>query len=240
RVAISQVAVPAAVEDTRKLIEAREIEKASKESERSLGTADEHRIAELEVELVTLRGKLAELEEEWQKERALVEEIQALRRQLGAALIPAPAMEARVLEGAGPADVDEAVPPAESFSADAGAEIREQLAAKVGELERIHPDKRMIYAHVDEQAVATIISDWTGIPAGRMVADEVQQILRLPEIVGQRVIGQKHGIEMIARRIQTNRAKLDNPNKPIGVFMLCGPSGVGKTETALALAEAIY
>src|SRR5690606_16196782 len=242
RVAISQVAVPAAVEDTRKLIEAREIEKASKESERSLGTADEARIAELEVELVTMRGKLAELEEEWAKERALVEEIQALRRQLGAALTPAPAMEARVLEGAGAGSGEggDATPPAEGAAPTGGAEVREKLAAKVGELESIHPDKRMIYAHVDEQAVATIISDWTGIPAGRMVADEVQQILRLPEIVGQRVIGQKHGIEMIARRIQTNRAKLDNPNKPIGVFMLCGPSGVGKTETALALAEAIY
>jgi type VI secretion system protein VasG len=243
RVAISQVAVPAAVEDTRKLIEAREIEKASKESERSLGTADEARIAELEVELVTLRGKLADLEGEWEKERALVQEIQELRRQLGAALIPAPAMEARVLEGAGAGTADGgnggSQPPA-TDAPGAGADVREKLAAKVGELERIHPDKRMIYAHVDEQAVATIISDWTGIPAGRMVADEVQQILNLSNIVGQRVIGQRHGIEMIARRIQTNRAKLDNPNKPIGVFMLCGPSGVGKTETALALAEAIY
>ncbi len=101
RVAISQVAVPAVVEDTRKLIESREIEKQSKESERSLGTADENRIAELEIELVTLRGKLAELEEEWAKERALVEEIQALRKQLGAAMIPAPAMDAKILEGAG-------------------------------------------------------------------------------------------------------------------------------------------
>lgn len=243
RVAISQVAVPAAVEDLHKLIESREIEKASKESERSLGTADEARIAELDLELVTLGGKLADLEEEWASERALVEEIQALRKQLGAGLVPAPSMEAQVLEGAGAnGGLDETAPPPDA-SADVGADdadIRSQLAAKVAELEAIHPDKRMIYAHVDEQAVATIISDWTGIPAGRMVADEVQQILRLPEIVGQRVIGQTHGIEMIARRIQTNRAKLDNPNKPIGVFMLCGPSGVGKTETALALAEAIY
>jgi type VI secretion system protein VasG len=98
----------------------------------------------------------------------------------------------------------------------------------------------MIYAHVDEQVVASVVSDWTGIPVGRMVRDEIENVLRLPEILNRRVIGQSHGLAMIAKRIETNRAKLDNPNKPIGVFMLCGPSGVGKTETALALAEALY
>ncbi len=209
RVAISQVAVPAAVEDTRKLIEAREIEKASKEAERDLGTADEERVAELAAELEELGTKLSELEAEWEKEQGIVKEIQEMRVQLG------------------------------EEAADA-ASVRAALEGKVGELDSINPDQRMIYAHVDEQSVAAIISDWTGIPAGRMVADEVQQILNLANIVGDRVIGQKHGIEMIAKRIQTNRAKLDNPNKPIGVFMLCGPSGVGKTESALALAEAIY
>jgi type VI secretion system protein VasG len=98
----------------------------------------------------------------------------------------------------------------------------------------------MIYPHVDEQVVAAVVSDWTGIPIGRMVKDEIENVLRLPEILNRRVIGQSHGLAMIARRIETSRAKLDNPNKPIGVFMLCGPSGVGKTETALALAEALY
>jgi type VI secretion system protein VasG len=98
----------------------------------------------------------------------------------------------------------------------------------------------MIYAHVDEQVVASVVSDWTGIPVGRMVKDDIENVLRLPEILNRRVVGQSHGLTMIAKRIETNRAKLDNPNKPIGVFMLCGPSGVGKTETALALAEALY
>jgi type VI secretion system protein VasG len=98
----------------------------------------------------------------------------------------------------------------------------------------------MIYAHVDEQVVAAVVSDWTGIPVGRMVKDEIENVLRLPEILNRRVVGQSHGLSMIAKRIETSRAKLDNPNKPIGVFMLCGPSGVGKTETALALAEALY
>jgi type VI secretion system protein VasG len=88
--------------------------------------------------------------------------------------------------------------------------------------------------------VASVVADWTGIPVGRMVKNEVEAVLKLADTLNQRVIGQKHGLEMIARRIQTSRARLDNPQKPIGVFMLCGTSGVGKTETALALAEALY
>ena len=110
----------------------------------------------------------------------------------------------------------------------------------MGELGKINPEKRMIYAHVDEQAVASVVSDWTGIPVGKMVADEVETVLNLADILNRRIVGQSHGLEMIAKRIETNRARLDNPNKPIGVFMLCGPSGVGKTETALALAETLY
>src|SRR5215211_2492437 len=93
---------------------------------------------------------------------------------------------------------------------------------------------------VDSQAVASVVADWTGIPVGRMVKNDLETVLRLGESLGQRVIGQQHALDMIARRIQTARARLDNPNKPIGVFMLCGTSGVGKTETALALAEALY
>jgi type VI secretion system protein VasG len=119
-------------------------------------------------------------------------------------------------------------------------ETKGELGLKLKALEEINPEQRMIYPHVDESAVAAVVSSWTGIPIGRMVKDEIENILRLPEILNRRVVGQSHGLAMIAKRIETNRAKLDNPNKPIGVFMLCGPSGVGKTETALALAEALY
>src|SRR5918911_873739 len=93
---------------------------------------------------------------------------------------------------------------------------------------------------VDEQAVSSVVADWTGIPVGRMVKNEIETVLNLADTLDKRVIGQRHGLEMIARRIQTSRARLDNPMKPIGVFMLCGRSGVGKTETALALAESLY
>jgi len=98
----------------------------------------------------------------------------------------------------------------------------------------------LILPTVDQQAVAAVVEAWTGIPVGRMVKNEIESILKLADTLEQRIIGQRHALDMIARRIQTSRAKLDNPNKPIGVFMLAGTSGVGKTETALALAEVLY
>ncbi|UII69355.1 type VI secretion system ATPase TssH [Pseudomonas sp. HN11] len=116
------------------------------------------------------------------------------------------------------------------------AELR-QLQDELTELQGEHP---LVLISVDEQAVASVVQDWTGIPVGRMVKNEIENVLRLADRLGQRIIGQDHALEMIARRIQTSRAGLDNPGKPVGVFMLAGTSGVGKTETALALAESLY
>jgi type VI secretion system protein VasG len=211
RVAISQSATPAAIADARAEISALEQEKAALNADRDLGAANEPRIAEID-ELAKAAGeKLATLEAAWEAEQKIIAEIRSLRE-----ILAAPE------EGA---DVETA---------------RATLNEKFGALDGIEAEKRMIYAHVDEQTVASVVSDWTGIPVGKMVKDEIENVLRLPEILNRRVIGQSHGLAMIAKRIETNRAKLDNPNKPIGVFMLCGPSGVGKTETGLALAEALY
>ena len=249
RVAISQSTVPAAVEDLRLLLATRAVELDAQERQSEIGKQDEERIAAIKQEIADAQERLAADEAEWETEKALVEEILALRAKLGK---PAPGSA----EGAS-ADTGAEAPQTDSGSAPTQAEaaqpetgepvdpvdvetVKSDLRAKVAELEDRKPEKRMIYAHVDEQSIASVVSDWTGIPVGRMVADEVQTILNLPAILNQRVIGQSHGLQMIAKRIETNRAKLDNPNKPIGVFMLCGPSGVGKTETALALAEALY
>ena len=131
-----------------------------------------------------------------------------------------------------------------STSAQANTADRATLLAELSELQArltaLQGESPLILPSVDEQAVASVVQDWTGVPVGRMVKNEIETVLNLAETLNQRVIGQRHGLEQIARRIQTSRAKLDNPNKPIGVFMLCGPSGVGKTETALTLAEALY
>lgn len=119
-------------------------------------------------------------------------------------------------------------------------EIKQQLAVLQQELDELQGESPLIFAAVDANIVAAVVADWTGIPLGRMVKNEIEAVLQLSDRLNQRVIGQKHGLDLIARRVQTSRAKLDDPSKPIGVFLLCGPSGVGKTETALAVAETLY
>jgi type VI secretion system protein VasG len=211
RVAISQSTTPALIEDARVAIAAREAEKAALVQDSDLGVDDAERIVALETEITALKEKLTGIEAEWASEQTLVGDIRSLRDIL-----------------------------AEPKEGDDPAAKRAELRGKFDALEGIIPEKRMIYAHVDEQSVASVVSDWTGIPVGRMVRDEIETVLKLQEILDRRVIGQSHGLAMIAKRIETSRAKLDNPSKPIGVFMLAGPSGVGKTETALALAETLY
>jgi len=222
RVAISQSSIPAQIEDARRAIAARKAERAALTSDIDLGTVTGERIAEIDTEIAALRENLAALEAEWEVEQNLVTEIRGLR------------------EGLADPEPDDASATGPRDNGASRDDVRRQIREKFDTLEARDPEKRMIYAHVDEQAVASVVSDWTGIPVGRVVKDEVETILSLADILNRRVLGQSHGLEMIAKRIETNRAKLDNPNKPIGVFMLAGPSGVGKTETALALAEALY
>ena len=119
-------------------------------------------------------------------------------------------------------------------------EALDSLRSTQAEMAALQGENPLIFLSVDEQAVAAVVGDWTGIPVRRMVADQARAVMMLAETLSQRVVGQDHGLRMVARRVQTSRAGLDNPVKPVGVFMLCGPSGVGKTETALAIAEALY
>jgi type VI secretion system protein VasG len=239
RVAISQSTTPAMIADVRVAIEALEAQKAGLISDSDLGVAHSDRVSAIDADVVSLQEKLAGLETEWATEQKLVDEIRSLREILSPGdenSNTTPSADAST-PGAPPTAPIAASNPAGASNA---AAVRDQLREKFEMLETRDPEKRMIYAHVDEQAVASVVSDWTGIPVGRMVKDEVETILSLADILNRRVVGQSHGLQMISKRIETNRAKLDNPNKPIGVFMLCGPSGVGKTETALALAEALY
>lgn len=211
RVAISQSATPALIEDTRVAIAARETERSALMGEGDLGIEDGERIAALDGDIEALKQKLTGLEADWAAEQKLVNDIRSIREILS-----------------------------EPKGSEDPAATRAELRRTFETLERINPEKRMVYAHVDQQSVAAVVSAWTGIPVGRMMRDEIETVLKLPEILNRRVVGQSHGLTMIAKRIETSRAKLDNPSKPIGVFMLAGPSGVGKTETALALAETLY
>ena len=236
RVAVSQHAIPAEVEDSRRRIESLEIESGIIDRESAVGIEVGTRRSDVDEKLAHERERLVGLEKRWQDEKVIVDKVLALRAQLRGD--DKPVDRPAIGEGGDVAKPAAATPEA------AEPIDREKLLAELreeqGKLETLQGDKPLIMPSVDAQAVASVVADWTGIPVGRMVKNELQAILKLGEALGKRVIGQQHGLDMIARRIQTSRARLDNPNKPIGVFMLCGTSGVGKTETALALAEALY
>jgi type VI secretion system protein VasG len=211
RVAVSQHAVPPEVEDSRRRIEALETEQEIIARDRGIGIDVDARQAACQERLAAERERLAKLDEAWQQEKGIVDEILRRRAELRGEL----------------SDADR--------EAKLGALRTEQ--ARLRELQGERP---LILPTCDQQAVASVVADWTGIPVGRMVKDEIATVLNLAGAMGKRVIGQDHAMELIARRIKTSRANLDNPGKPIGVFMLAGPSGVGKTETALTLAENLY
>ena len=248
RVAVSQHAVPAEVEDCRRRIEALEVEDGILRREEAIGLDTAERAASVEAALAEERERLAEIEQRWEDERALVESILDLRAQLREGLAPVTetgsALETAAEEAASAPGAVEPAPEDGDGRAPLDPATREQAAAtlhaKLEELAALQGETPLILPSVDKQAVATVVQDWTGIPVGRMVADQIQTLLHLDKQLAERVVGQDHAMEMIAKRIQTSRAGLTAPEKPIGVFLLAGPSGVGKTETALALAEALY
>ena len=247
RVAISQHAVPAEVEDSRSRIRALEIELGIIDREAAAGWDTVERKTNAEAKLETEKNRLGGLEARWTQEKTLVDQILAIRKKLrghsepveGTASKLEKKTDAVALKSAGPAPAADkaAVPPATAAERPA---LLAELNKLQAELEKLQGHNPLILPTVDEQAVAAVVGDWTGIPVGRMVKNEIETVLKLAKTLGQRVIGQDHALEMITRRIQTSRAGLENPNKPIGVFMLAGPSGVGKTETALTLAESLY
>jgi len=246
RVAISQHAVPAEVDDCRRNIQSLETELQIIAGEKAVGILTEKRELAAQTKLDGEKARLAELESRWDNEKQLVQKILEIRAQLrgttgkveGTESGLEQAADAMAQKAAAQND-DEKQAPEPLTDAE-----RIQLLSELGELQEqlssLQGEMPLILPSVDQQAVASVVADWTGIPVGRMVKNEIATVLGLADALNQRVIGQKHALDMIAKRIQTSRANLDNPNKPIGVFLLAGSSGVGKTETALALAETLY
>ncbi|MEH6353792.1 MULTISPECIES: type VI secretion system ATPase TssH [unclassified Pseudomonas] len=222
RVAISLHAVPAEVDDSRRRIEALETELQIIAREHAIGVVIGTRQTQTESLLSAERERLAELESRWAEEKTLVDELLATR--------------ATLRERVGVVDSEDASEAADNES----HALREKLVDLQQRLTALQGETPLILPTVDYQAVASVVADWTGIPVGRMARNELETVLNLDQHLKKRIIGQDHALQMIAKRIQTSRAGLDNPSKPIGVFMLAGTSGVGKTETALALAEAMY
>jgi type VI secretion system protein VasG len=248
RVAISQHAVPAELEDCRRRIQALETEMEIIGRETVTGIDHTVREAEITEKLEAERERLAKLEERWKKEKKLVDailDIRAKLRKSGEGTIEqAQACEKEASETEEKAESggsDEAEP---EKSQESEKENREELLKELKSLQEqlteLQGETPLILPCVDAQAVGSVVADWTGIPVGGMVKNEIEAVLNLAERLKQRVIGQDHALEAIAKRIKTSRARIENPNRPVGVMLLAGPSGVGKTESALALAEAMY
>ncbi|TIL46342.1 type VI secretion system ATPase TssH [Mesorhizobium sp.] len=254
RVAISQHATPAEVEDIMRRRQALEVERAIIGREAAIGIDVADRQVRVETGLAETELTLAAAQQRWDREKALVSEILELRARLRGEGVPLDAVEppGAVAETAG-ADTPEVKAPepdapepdaARATTADPSppgpaadlARLRELMA----ELADAQGETPLILPSVDRNAVAAVVQDWTGIPTGRMLSSQTEKALRLAVTLSERVVGQDHAMEMIAKRVQTSRAGLGAPEKPVGVFLLCGPSGVGKTETALALAETLY
>ncbi|KVG39897.1 ClpV1 family T6SS ATPase [Burkholderia ubonensis] len=217
KVALAQSATPAAIDDTRKRIERIDAEIASLEREAASGAAHDERLGELRGARDAALEQLAADEARYEGERAIVAEITELRAALDRARGPS--------EDGEPVDVQA---------------TRDKLAERVAALHALQGGEPMVPLQVDGHVVAEIVASWTGIPLGRMVKDEIGTVLNLQPLLAARVIGQDHALEAIAQRVRTASASLEDPNKPRGVFMFVGPSGVGKTETALALADILY
>ncbi|KWA78418.1 ClpV1 family T6SS ATPase [Burkholderia ubonensis] len=213
RVAVSQHAVPAPVEDARRRIDGLRVERERIARECALGAGDAARLDEIDTALAAAQADLDRLDARWRAERDALETIVGARTAL----------------------LNDETP-----DASARAGLQAKLASAQAALAALQGDAPLVLPAVDAHAVAAVVADWTGIPLGRMVRDETQAVLNLADTLGERVVGQRHAIALIAERIQTARARLDDPAKPHGVFLLCGPSGVGKTETALALADTLY
>ena len=230
RVALSQSSTPAAIEDTRRNILQCETNILLLEREHATLGNKAERIQELNDKKTSLSELLIEQEAQWEKEKAKVNQIHGLQKIIEDNFHSRNlSEEEREKQKLPPALADEDL-----------EKTKTQLHSQLSELEEIQNNNPMIQVNVTSQAIAEVVANWTGIPVGKMVSDEIQSILNLQESLQKRVIGQPHALHAIAENIRTSRAGLTDPRKPIGVFFMVGPSGVGKTETALALADVLY
>jgi type VI secretion system protein VasG len=233
KVALGQNATPSVIEDTQRQLERLNAEREALLREQSAGADHAARLAELNDLRQQLTDQAGVLKSRWEREKALVAEIREMRSRLEATPVPAPTDAAAV---------PDAKPKAKSSAKGAKTSSPEQAAlqAKLAELADLQGESPMVPMQVDGTVVAEIVAAWTGIPLGKMVKDEIKTVLGLLPTLKARIIGQDHALEAVAQRVRTARANLEDPNKPKGVFMFVGPSGVGKTETALALADVLY
>ena len=214
RLALGQSATPALVEDARRTLDDLALQDRVLSREQASGADHKERLAAIAEKREKVQADLTALEARWTQERDLVEQIRAVREKL---------------------EAEHANPDGETALA-----LRAELNGLNAHLEAVQGETPLVRVFVDASIVGEVISGWTGIPVGKMMSDELVTMLELEKHLGARVIGQGHALEDISRRVRTSKAGIEDPNKPKGVFMLVGPSGVGKTETALALSDLLY
>jgi type VI secretion system protein VasG len=237
RLALGQSAVPPAIEDARRQLDDLEVQERVLTQESRVGADHSERLAAIAETKEHTAARLKGLEERHLKESELVSKIRDLRSHLeGNGKAPA---ESQPAPSDGAAAAQPAAPPTAQPAPDPEAQ-RKELAGLDAQLAALQGENPLMRVCVDQHIVGEVISGWTGIPIGKMVKDEIATVLQLEKYLGARVIQQDHALEVISQRIRTSKASLEDPHKPIGVFLLVGPSGVGKTETALALADLLY
>jgi type VI secretion system protein VasG len=239
RVSLAQNATPASLEDATRQIESIEIELGILERESAAGTDHAERLSTLLAEKQAAQSRAAALQDRLAKERALVQKMIELRSKIEEVVIAKsePVAAVSSMTGTGPVLVVSRTTTDISVNID---QMRIDLGNLATELATLQGENPLVRPYVDGGTIAEVIAGWTGIPVGKMLKDEIQTVLKLKSLLGERVVGQDHALQAISQRIQTARAGLDDPQRPVGVFLLVGPSGVGKTETALALADALY
>ncbi|MGO9259662.1 MAG: type VI secretion system ATPase TssH [Bryobacteraceae bacterium] len=225
RLALGQNSIPPPIEDATRTLDDLAVQTRILEREAAVGADHRERLETIREQRTATEARLKELNARWEKERGLVDKIRQIRGQL----------EAGVGATSAGAGGGTATPPSRDGSA-----LRAQLGEWNAELEAMQGDTPLMRVCVDAQIVGEVVSGWTGIPVGKMLKDEIATVLSLEGHLGARIIGQSHALEIISQRIRTSRASLDDPSKPVGVFLLVGPSGVGKTETALVLSDLLY
>ncbi len=241
RIKIGLTARPAVLEDLERHIQALEREQEALERDRESGIGvDAERIGELAEQLAASRRQLDQRGQAWGREKAAVERVLELRRRITGEA-PRTVDEA---EEAPAGEAAEAPARQESEAAVAAGLSAEQARAELGraldELAAVQGEEPMIPLEVDPKVIAQVIGDWTGIPVGKMVRDEAGLVLDMENRLRARIKGQDHALHSIAQGLQAAKAGLRDPGKPMGVFLLVGPSGVGKTETALAVADQMF
>ena len=255
KVAIGQGSIPAPMDDSKRQIQFLTSEIDALEREQVTGAGHDERLEDLKKRRTSEEERLAKFTEQFEKEKTLVEQIRNVRTKLEMSRLDGQLSNAvsgshtngggEAMAAAASAEADGTIGDDAGATAVAPAPVdmeaaKAELKRLTEELKTLQGENPLIQPVVNGQSVAEIISGWTGIPIGKMVADEINAVLNLSTTLRERVLGQDHALEAIAQRIRTSRAGLTDPKRPIGVFMLVGTSGVGKTETALALAESLY